>query len=77
MKDPDAIAAQLWKSETSEWDAVSGFDNKLILSVANCSVRSCEPTSHHNTSRQRPSCHCWLRVRTCSKDTLVRYVEWT
>lgn len=23
MKDPDAISAQLWKSEMSEWDAVS------------------------------------------------------
>jgi hypothetical protein len=23
MKDPDAISAQLWKSDMSEWDAVS------------------------------------------------------
>jgi hypothetical protein len=31
-KDPEAISAQLWKSETSEWDAVSKrFSLRVVL----------------------------------------------
>lgn len=75
MKDPDAIAAQLWKSETSEWDAVSrswtqaDFVKWLIQYYT---VRFCGPMSLRSTSRLQPFCHCWPRARTCSKDMPVR-----